>query len=162
MTHGELCLSFAVPALGSSTHYACQLRSAGQTFQAAGSEHLPTGNYLSSQKLFREHKQILGARFPRRNAARSTPFLAVAATSERCHCTVCHPLTGISLVTGETLTRERSCTGSRPSHHTQRLPRPCLICRTALQTTIARSPGGSHCKTISRSYLMFAGSWLKL
>ena len=124
--------------------------------QAEASKHLLIGNYLSSQKLFREHKQILGARFPRRNAARSTPFLAVAATSERCHCTVCHPLTSTSFVTGETLTRERSCTGSRPSQHTQRLPRPCLICRTALQTTIARSPEGIHCKTISRSYVMLA------
>ena len=146
MTHEKLCLSFEVPALGSSTHYACQLRSAGQTFQAAGPEHLPTGNYLSSQKLFREHKQSLSARFPRRNTARSTPFLAVAATSERYHCTVSHPVVGISPVTGETLTRERSCTCSRPSQHTQGLPRSCFICRSALQTTIAHSPEGIHCE----------------
>jgi len=162
MTHGELCLSFAVPALGSSTHYAWQLLSAGQTFQAAGPEHLPTGNYLPSEKLLREHKQSLSARFPRRNTARSTPFLAVAARSERYHCTVSHPVVGISPVTGETLTRERSCTCSRASQHTQRLSCHALsvavLCTRPLHTL---RKAFTVRKKISRSYMMFAGSRLK-
>ena len=130
-------MSFAVPALGLPHIMRGNFEVRVKMSQAAVSEHFPTGNYLSFQKPFREHKQILGARFPRRNAARSTPFLAVAATSERCHCTVCHPLTSISFVTGETLTRERSCTGSRPSQHTQRLPCHALsvavLCTRPLQ-----------------------------
>ena len=162
MTHGELCLSFAVPALGLPHIMRGNFVVRVKMSQAAGSEHLPTGNYLSSQKLFREHKQILGARFPRRNTARSTPFLAVAATSERCHCTVSHPLTGISPVTRETLTREQSCTRSRPSQHTQRLPCHALsvavLCKRPLHTL---RKAFTVRERISRSYMMSAGSRLK-
>jgi hypothetical protein len=105
---------------------------------SSGRSRTSAHRQLPSEKLLREHKQSLSARFPRRNTARSTPFLAVAATSERCHRTISHPLTGISPVTTETLTRERSCTCSRPSQHTQRLPCHALsaavLCKRPLHT----------------------------
>ena len=163
MTHGELCLSFAVPALGSSTHYAWQLRSAGQKcFKRRGQNICPQATtFLLKSSSGSTSKSLVhgfqeGTQQDLRHFLQLQQHLSAATAPSLIHSPASAPLKG------ETLTRERSCTCSRASQHTQRLSCHALsvavLCARPLHTL---RKAFTVRKKISRSYMMFAGKRLK-